>query len=529
MNIKSFFSAAALLAVPVLPLMAKTRPNILFILADDATYYHWSANGCPWVNTPNFDRVAHEGVVFDNCYTPNAKSAPSRAVLLTGRYSWELGEAGNHISNFPLDIKVVTDVLKENGYQCAYTGKGWAPGFPGLVNGKIRELTGKAYQEKTLKPPTTGIFNADYAGNFELFLKDKEKGKPFFFWFGSREPHRSYQYHSGVEKGKKNIDMIKHVPAYWPDNETVRNDMLDYGYEIEYLDKQIGKAIKMLKENGELENTIIFITSDNGMPFPRSKANNYNYSNHMPMAIMWPKGIKNPGRRIKDYVSFVDVTPTFLDIAGVKDYEKVLPLSGHSWRSILEDQMTAKEKDMRKIILFGRERDDYGRPHNAGYPIRAIMRDGIIYINNMCSERWPAGHPLTGYLDVDGSPTKTQVLNLYRGGIDARYWNFSFAKRPEEEMYDMRNDMDCINNLAMSPDYQGVKEELKEILFGRLKEMKDPRVVSDNPNVFDHYKFNESKNENFYERIKSGELTEPWNQTHWVNPTDYSGYQRNAN
>lgn len=94
------------------------------------------------MNTPAFDRVASEGVVFDNCYTPNAKSAPSRAVLLTGRYSWQLEAGGNHITNFPSNYKVFTEVLGEQGYAVGFTGKGWSPGNPGEVDGKPRRLTG---------------------------------------------------------------------------------------------------------------------------------------------------------------------------------------------------------------------------------------------------------------------------------------------------------------------------------------------------------------------------------------------------
>ena len=118
------------------------KPNILFCIADDASYPHFSANGCRWVNTPGFDRLAKEGILFSNCYTPNAKSAPSRACVLTGLYSWQLREAGNHIPQFPADIKVVTETLKENGYQTGFTGKGWAPGDAGQINGTLRELTG---------------------------------------------------------------------------------------------------------------------------------------------------------------------------------------------------------------------------------------------------------------------------------------------------------------------------------------------------------------------------------------------------
>ena len=137
------------------------RPNILFCIADDAAWLHFGAYGCGWVSTPVFDSVAARGILFENCYTPNAKSAPSRASLLTGRYSWQLGEAGNHICHFPEDIKVFTEALEEAGYDVAFTGKGWAPGNPGMKDGRKRQLTGEAWQSRKLTPPTPEILATD--------------------------------------------------------------------------------------------------------------------------------------------------------------------------------------------------------------------------------------------------------------------------------------------------------------------------------------------------------------------------------
>ena len=123
------------------------RPNILFCIADDAAWLHFGAYGCGWVSTPIFDSVAARGILFENCYTPNAKSAPSRASLLTGRYSWQLGEAGNHICHFPEDIKVFTEALEEAGYDVAFTGKGWAPGNPGMKDRPEAAADGRSVAE----------------------------------------------------------------------------------------------------------------------------------------------------------------------------------------------------------------------------------------------------------------------------------------------------------------------------------------------------------------------------------------------
>ncbi|MGN0188232.1 MAG: sulfatase-like hydrolase/transferase, partial [Candidatus Cryptobacteroides sp.] len=242
-----------------------TRPNFLICVADDATFEHWGAMGCSWVSTPAFDSVASRGILYTNCYTPNAKSAPSRACLLTGRYSWQLGEAANHICNFPPEEKVFTEALEENGYLVGYTCKGWAPGNPGMKDGKPRLLTGRPYNSRTLdNRPTGGINKNDYSANFKDFLDDVPEGGQWCFWFGCKEPHRNYDYGSGVAKGGKSTDMIDKVPPFWPDCEQVRNDMLDYAYEIEHFDMHLGRMLSLLEERGLLDGTVVIVTADNG-------------------------------------------------------------------------------------------------------------------------------------------------------------------------------------------------------------------------------------------------------------------------
>ena len=494
----------------------QSRPNILFCIADDASYMHFSAYGCKWVSTPGFDRVAKEGILFNNAYTPNAKSGPSRACIITGRNSWQLEEAANHISNFPARFRSFVEVLKENGYTTGYTAKGWAPGNPGTVDGKPRELTGRAFNGKIVIPPSDGINKSDYAANFIDFLDVRPKDKPWFFWYGSTEPHRKYQYGSGVSLGGKDPDQIERVPGFWPENDTVRNDMLDYAFEIEYFDKQLVKMIMELERRGELQNTVIIVTSDNGMPFPRCKGLEYEYSNHMPLAVMWPSGIKNPGRISDDYISFIDFAPTFLELAGVVWNKSGMAASpGKSFKDILSD---TKQPVDRSFILLGQERHDYGRPLNQGYPIRSIIKDALLYQINFKPDLWPAGNPETGYLNTDGSPTKTFILNLRRKGIDLSYWEKCFGKHPEEELYNIGIDPECSLNLATTAGYLKMKEELRQILLDELKKQDDPRV-SGNGDKFDNYPFDDPADWNFYERYTKGEIRKY--QTGWVNPGDY--------
>ncbi|MDR3141059.1 MAG: sulfatase [Tannerellaceae bacterium] len=505
----------------VLPVNGQNRPNILFCIADDASYPHFGANGSKWVKTPGFDRIAKEGILFSNCYTPNAKSAPSRACVLTGLYSWQLGEAGNHICKFPANRIVVTDALKENDYEVAYTGKGWAPGTARTKDGKLRSLNGIPFQKHTLIPPTPQIGKNDYTANFKEFLDQAKTNVPWFFWIGFTEPHRAYTYGSGEEVGGKTKEMIDKVPVYWPDNDVIRTDMLDYACEIEYMDKHLAAILNELDKRGILDNTIVAFTSDNGMPFPRSKANDYEMSNHMPLAIMWKNRIKNPGRTVTDYVNFVDFAPTFLE-ASHTDPEKH-GMTAASGKSLLEIFFNGKEGTVtnnRNYTLLGRERDDYGRPRNQGYPIRAIIQDSLLYIYNMKPELMPAGNPETGYLDVDGSLAKTEILNMRRNRQNNWYYQLSFGKREAEELYNLSVDKDCIINLAGNPLYQEKKKRMKETLFQDLRRQSDPRMTG-NGDVFDQYPFYQDNAKDFFERVTSGEVEEPWKQTGWVNKSDY--------
>lgn len=495
------------------------RPNILIVMGDDISFPHMSAYGTNWVNTPGFDRVAANGILFNNAYTPNAKSSPSRACFLTGRNSWQLEEAGNHVPYFPPKFKSFIESLGENGYYTGHTAKGWAPGVALDSAGLPRLLTGKAFNSKKLIPPSTGISNNDYASNFEEFLNSRNEKKPFCFWYGSYEPHRTYEYGSGVKKGGKKVSDIGKIFNFWPDNETVRNDMLDYAYEIEHFDNHLVKMLEILEERGELENTIVIVTADNGMPFPRIKGQSYEYSNHVPLAIMWGKGIKNPGRRIYDFLSFIDFAPTLLEVAGVKISDAGMqPTEGKSFTDIFFSRNKGFVNKSRNHVLIGKERHDVGRPNDAGYPIRAIIKDGFLYIKNFHPERWPAGNPETGYLNVDGSPTKTFIINMRRSGSSLEYWKLNFGMRKDEELYNIGKDPECLNNLASDAGFKALKSRLNEQLYNELLEQLDPRMYGKG-DIFDNYPYAQSEIKDFYNRFMKGEI--PWKAAGWVDSTDF--------
>ncbi len=497
--------------------IAATRPNILFAIADDASYPYLSAYGTTWVKTPAFDRVAHDGILFTNAYTPNAKCAPSRASILTGRNSWQLEAAGNHQAIFPTKFKSYVEALSENGYFVGKTGKGWAPGVANDAAGNPRNLAGTPFDKLKTDPPTTGIANDDYAGNFEDFLATKPKDKPWAFWYGSHEPHRRYEYGSGVAKGGKSIGQIDHVPAFWPDNEVVRNDMLDYAYEVEYFDQHLGRILAALENSGELDNTLIVVTADNGMPFPRVKGQEYEMSNHLPLAVMWKNGIRNPGRTVDDYVSFIDYAPTFLEVAGVDWAASGMePTPGRSLTDIFQSESGGQVNPQRDHVLIGKERHDIGRPHNWGYPIRGIVKGGMLYVHNYEPTRWPAGNPETGYPNTDGSPTKTEVLQSRTKDTPLPYWKMSFGKRPPEELFEIQDDRECMTNLADDLEYEARKKELEAQMTTELKAQGDPRMFGNGAIFEEQYPVSDESLRGYYEKAMKGE----GKPLGWINQSD---------
>lgn len=459
-------AASALLAgAPSLRSQTRKRPNILLAIDDDWGYGHAGAYGCKWVNTPAFDRVASEGVLFTNAFTSNPKCSPCRATILTGRNTWQLKEAVDHFSIFPNDFAVYPSQLEQAGYFVGCTGKGWGPGDY-RSTGFEHNPAGREYNKYTLKPPTSGISGTDYARNFEDFLAQKPADKPFCFWLGSHEPHRAYEEGSGVRAGKRLADVT--LPAYYPDNKIIRSDMLDYALEVEWFDQHVGRVLKKLEAAGELDNTLVLFTSDHGMPFPRVKGQIYEAGFHIPMAVRWGRNIK-PGRTVEDFINTRDIAPTFMQAAGL---EPAGTMTGRSFLDVLKSDKAGVVDASRNLMLVGKERHDLGRPNDWGYPVRAIRTPEFLYVRNYEPDRWPAGNPETGYRNCDDGPTKNFILSKFD-----KYYRMSFGKRPAEELYLVNKDPDCMNDVATDLKYAQVKRQLREKMEEMLRGEGDPRML----------------------------------------------------
>lgn len=450
------------------------KPNILFAIADDWGWPHAGAYGDPVVKTPVFDRIANEGVLFTNAFVSSPSCTPSRNAILTGQYHWRLGPGANLWSTLDPSTPVYPLMLKEAGYHVGSWRKSWGPG----------KLTD--WPEHPAGKP--------YEGGFDEFIKDRPNGAPFCFFLGASDPHRPYESGSGAKSGM-DLNKIKLFGCF-PDHESVRSDVADYYFEVQRFDHDVGKVIENLKAIGELDNTLIVITGDNGMPFPRCKSNLYDGGVHIPLAVRWGKGIKRRGRVVDDLVSLSDFAPTFLQIAGVS-----IPdiMTGKGLMDIfISEKEGIIETGRRPFILYGKERHVPAQENDmGGYPCRAIRTHDFLYIRNFKPDRWPAGTPnyekavIAGawLADCDNSPTKTYIdANRGKDAYHERIWQLAFGKRPEEELYDCRKDPDQLNNIAGDSKYAEIKKQLSAQLKQQLKITGDPRIYGKG-DQFDTYPY----------------------------------------
>ena len=485
-------SSITLASLPVL-----RRPNILFCISDDQSYAHTGASGEPQIKTPAFDRIAREGIRFTHAFCDAPTCGPSRSAILTGQHIWRLEEAGNIHSTLPAKFSTYTELLEEAGYSVGFTGKGWSPGRlePG---GRTVNPAGAGFNSRTVQPPFRGMANKDYAGNFDDFLAQVPGDQPFCFWLGTHEPHRGFEEGAGRRTGKDPAGVI--VPPIFPDHPVVRNDLLDYFVEIEHFDRMVAAAIKTLEEAGQLDNTIVVVTSDHGMPFPRAKASLYDAGTHVPLAVRWPGGIVAPGRIHQGLVNLSALAPTFLVAAGQH-------VPGAMTASHLVDVFRNKDKPKQKrsrdssAAFIAMERHDGCREGGKGYPCRALRTRNYLYIRNYEPDRWPAGNPdrefCARYIpfgEVDSSPTKQLLMD---NEDFKRFYDLAFAKRPEEELYSVVKDPGQLVNLAGNPDFARVQQQLRTQLQAHLVGTRDPRALGlDAP--WDYYPYyGQRRNQNW--------------------------------
>jgi len=442
---------------------ADERPNILFCIADDWGYPYASAYGEPAIKTPTFDRLAKEGVLFTHAFTASPSCTPSRSAILTGQWHWRLESCASNHSTFLDRFTTYVELLETSGYATGVVGKNWGPG-------KL-ETPGRPLAGHPVK-------------NFREFLGSRPADRPFCFWLGSGDPHRPFDAGTG-KAGGIDLAAIK-VPACWPDNEVVRSDLADYEFEVQRFDALVGDAVAALEAGGVLDKTLIVMTGDHGLPFPRGKANLYDLGVRVPLAMRFPPLIA-PGRTVDDFVSLTDVAPTFLELAGLPVPPDV---TGTSLLPILSSKAAGliDAAPVSDYIIFGKERHVPGQeaPDMGGYPSRGIRTRNYLYIRNFRPDRWPNGTPFylraaipgCWFADTDNGPTKTFIAENANRDVDhQRFYALSFGMRPAEELYDLGLDPEQLQNRAYDPGFREMHDRLAAKLMDDLERTGDPRVT----------------------------------------------------
>lgn len=462
-------------ALSALPALAQAqRPNILFALADDWSWQSAQAQDELGLKLPTFDRIRRDGVGFTNAFVAAPSCTPSRGAILTGRPPFQLEEGANLASILRTKFGVYPELLEQAGYHVGLTGKGWAPGQLGPV-GRKRNPAGDAYKD------------------FAEFLAKRPAGAPFCFWLGSTDPHRPYKRGAGRAGG---VTLAGKPPPYLPDTDDVRLDIEDYMLATQRFDHTVGEAMAALEAAGQLENTLVVMTGDNGWAFPRGKATLYDAGTHAPLAMMWPRRIK-AGQTTDALVSLTDLAPTFVEAAGLKAPPEM------TGASLLALARGGPAPHKAVVTMMERHMDGHTLP-GTGYPMRALRTERYLFIRNFHPERWPAGDPnakpvtadqfeqdiFRGYADIDPGPAKAWLARNRDDPAVARTAALALGKRPARELYDVKADPHELTNLIDDPAHRGVASDLERQLMAELTRLKDPRVTGPDT-VFDYPSYND--------------------------------------
>ena len=463
-------------AFPAALRAATPRPNIVMIVADDHGLDALGCYGNPVIKTPHLDALAADGTRFTHAFCTTASCSPSRSVILSGQHNHRNGMYGlqhddHHFQSFDR-VKGLPVLLGEAGYRTARIGKFHVA--PESAYAFHTVLSGGAAND----PATIGRSPVEMAERTREVLASTD-ARPFFLYFASDDPHRAnavlpsgkptfdtYPQPNSFgtrPAGYPGIDPVRYrpadvrVPAYLPDTPASRAELAEYYQAVSRLDQGVGRLIALLKSAGQYENTLILYLSDNGAAFPGAKTTLYDPGMRLPLIVRTP-GRKNPGAVQSALVSWADLTPTLLDVAGVTTDRT--QFDGRSFRAALDGTAVSgwdtvfASHTLHEVTMY--------------YPMRVVRTRQHKLIVNLASEL-----PYPFALDLIKSPTWISAT-ASGGKLYGRRTIEKFLHRPRFELYDLDRDPDEVTNLADSPAHAALQADL----LSRLKEFqtatKDP-------------------------------------------------------
>jgi N-sulfoglucosamine sulfohydrolase len=457
---------------------APARPNIVLIVSDDHGLDALGCYGNPVIKTPNLDALAADGTRFTSAFCTTASCSPSRSVILTGQHNHRNGMYGlqhddHHFQSFA-NVKSLPVLLAQGGYRTARIGKFHVA--PEAAYAFQTVLSAGAAND----PATIGRSPVQMAEQTRGVIEENDS-RPFFLYYASDDPHRA---NAVLPNGKPTFDTYPkpnsfgnrsegypgitpvryrpeevRVPSFLPDTPAARAELAEYYQAVSRLDQGVGRLVQALKVAGQYESTLILYISDNGAAFPGAKTTLYDPGMRLPCIARMP-GRKNPGSVQDAMITWADLTPTLLDVAGVPAIDGAF--DGRSFRAGLDgarltgwDEIYASHT-FHEITMY--------------YPMRVVRTRDYKLIHNVASElTYPSA------LDLIKSPTWISVAESGGRMFGARSVE-AFLHRPKFELYDLARDSDEVVNLAERPEHRQRKAELIEKLKAFQTATKDPWV-----------------------------------------------------
>ncbi len=425
MDTKLIFGGA--FALVNVSLYAAEKPNMLLFIADDHGFEQSEPYGSNSVLTPNMQIAADMGLVFDCAYVASPASGPSRGALLSGLMSARNGAISNHRTPMP-QTQTMISTLKAQGYEVVAFGK-------------------VAHSDKQADMCDFDMYNMSVNNDYisvalKKYLDQRSSTKPICVMVGDRRPHVPWT-------GERTYDPSKmEIPSYLIDTPETREHWAMYQSEITAMDSSIGRVREIFNNYLGNENYLFVYTSDHGAQWPFGKWNLYERGVRTPLIVSWPGHIE-AGGRTNAMVSWIDLIPTFIDLAGGKSPEGI---DGESFAEVLRDPKS-------------KHRDEIHTTHTSDgtmnlYPIRAMRDKEFKYIRNLRPDCYHSNHSDIQRKENSGeywfSWEELAKTDSHAAEVIEKYY-----KRPAEELYNLEDDPQETNNLANDPKYSTKLEEMR--------------------------------------------------------------------
>jgi len=411
------------------------RPNIIWITSEDNGPF-LGCYGDDFATTPNLDRLASEGILYENAFANAAVCAPARSTIISGMYNSSMGTHHMRSQNaIPEFIRFLPEYLMEAGYYCSNNRK----------------------EDYNMPKPDKAWHESSGKAHYE----NRQPGQPFFSIFNITVSHES-SIHTWSDDLKHDPARVI-LPPYHPDTPEMRHDWAQYYDKVQDMDERIGTLLKELDASGLAEDTIVFYYSDHGGVVARSKRFLYDSGTHVPMIIRFPAKYRHlapakPGSGLDRLVSFVDLAPTILSLVGIQipDYMQGEAFLGN------------QKKKSRKYIYFSRDRMD------ERYDMMRSVRDGRFrYIRNYMP------HRIYGqYLEyLWKAPSMRSWEKAFHDGKCNETQRIFWGVKPVEELYDIQSDPHEVRNLAGDPDYKEVLQRMRKANKKWIRDIRDTGFI----------------------------------------------------